>query len=43
MREDLTDALIKKNVYKSSDWGVGLWPAVYVTKYIADKRLTLTT
>lgn len=44
MREDLTDALIKKNVYKSSDWGgVGLWPAVYVTKYIADERLTLTT
>ncbi len=44
MREYLTDALIKKMSIKAAiGGGVGLWPAVYVTKYIADKRLTLTT
>lgn len=43
MREYLTDALILKMSIKAAIGGVGLWPAVYVTKYIADKRLTLTT
>lgn len=43
MREYLTDALIKKMSIKAAIGGVGLWPVVYVTKYIADKRLTLTT
>lgn len=45
MREYLTDALILKMSIKAAIFlgGVGLWPAVFVTKYIADERLTLTT
>lgn len=43
MREYLTDALILKMSIKAAIGEVGLWPAVYVTKYIADERLTLTT